>query len=229
MELEQQRLGTLMRNYADWIELQGFAQGSAKDHRHKLAPFLRFLEERGESVLDVSGDIIAAYQTHIFELVSPKTKKRLSCNTQIHLLSYLRTFYRFLRETKCIATDPTKNLKLPREPKLLPPVILKPKEMRALLKAPDLGNPLGYRDRVIMEVFYASGIRLSELLSLAVEDIDFAQGVLDIREAKAASSASSRSARPAPTGSRPTSTMCGPCSLKRPPPTASYSTASAGR
>ena len=173
-----------MRNYADWIELQGFAQGSATDHRQKLTPYFRFLQERGESVSQADGDTIAAYQTHIFELVSAKTKKRLSCYTQIHLLSYLRTFYRFLRETKRITADPTRTLKLPHEPKLLPPVLLKPKEMRALLAAPDLENPHGYRDRFIMEVFYASGIRINELLSLAVIDLDAEKHLIDIREGK---------------------------------------------
>jgi integrase/recombinase XerD len=184
VEVEQERMGTLMENYADWIGLQGFAAHSAADHRHKLAAFLRFLEERNQSVLEVDAETIAAYQTHIFELISSKTGKRLSCNTQIHLLSGLRTFYRFLRETKRVAADPTRTLKLPREPKLLPPVILKPREMRRLLAAPDLGNPLGYRDRVMMEVFYASGIRLNELLSLAVIDLQLEKALIDIREGK---------------------------------------------
>ena len=181
---EQESMGSVMRNYADWIELQGFAQGSATDHRHKLSAYFKFLGDRGETVTQADADTIAAYQTHIFELVSPKTKKRLSCNTQINLLSYLRNFYRFLSETGRIAADPTRTLKLPREPKLLPPVILKPNEMRRLLAAPDLESPLGYRDRVMMEVFYASGIRLNELLCLAIGDLDAEKALIDIQEGK---------------------------------------------
>ena len=173
-----------MRNYADWIELQGFAEGSVTDHRHKLAPYLRFLETRNETVLEADSDTIAAYQTHIFERISPKTGERLSCNTQINLLSYLRNFYRFLSETGRIPANPAESLKLPRTPKLLPPVLLKPKEMRRLLAAPDLGNPLGYRDRVMMEVLYASGIRIDELLSLAVDDLQPEKGLIDIPQGK---------------------------------------------
>ena len=69
-------------------------------------------------------------------------------------------------------------------PRLLPPVLLKPRELRRLLDAPDLGNPLGFRDRATLELLYATGIRLSELTSLAVDDLDLDAQTVHIREGK---------------------------------------------
>ena len=182
VELEQESMDSLLKSWAEWIEAQGFAEGSVTDHRHKLQGYLDFLN--GEDPLQADKEKLAAYQSHLFEWVSPKTGKRLACNTQINRLTTLRNFYRFLHETGRIAINPASVIVMPRQPKLLPPVLLKARELRRLLAAPDLGNPLGFRDRAIMEVFYATGIRVSELISLAVDDLDFEQGLVTIQKGK---------------------------------------------
>ena len=179
---EQESLGTLLKSWAEWIAAQGFAEGSTTDHRHKLQAYLDFLD--GDDPLEADAATLADYQSHLFELVSAKTGKRLSCNSQINKLTACKNFYRFLRQTGRIAVDPAGSIVLPRQPRLLPPVLLKPAELRRLLDAPDLSNPLGFRDRTIMEVFYATGMRLSELTSLAVADLDFEQGLVAIRDGK---------------------------------------------
>jgi len=143
-------MGTLLKKWAEWIQAQGFAPGSVRDHRQKLQPFLKFLA--GDDPREADRERLAAYQTHLFEFVSRKTGKHLSCNSQINRLTALKNFYRFLHQTGRIAINPAEVIVLPRHPKLLPPVLLKTRELRALLDAPDLGNPLGFRDRVIMEV-----------------------------------------------------------------------------
>jgi len=182
VEPEQESLESLLKSWADWIEAQGFAEGSATDHRHKLQGYLDFLGD--DDPLEADCETLAAYQSHLFEMVSPKTGKRLSCNSQINRLTACKNFHRFLHQTGRIATDPAEVIVLPRHPKLLPPVLLKARELRQLLDAPDLGNPLGFRDRTIMEVFYATGMRLSELTSLAVADLDFDQGLVTIQKGK---------------------------------------------
>jgi len=179
---EQEHMGTLLKSWAEWIAAQGFAEGSTTDHRHKLQAYLEFLD--GDDPLEADAAKLADYQSHLFELVSAKTGKRLSCNSQINKLTACKNFYRFLRQTGRIALDPAGSIVLPRQPRLLPPVLLKAAELRRLLDAPDLSNPLGFRDRTIMEVFYATGMRLSELTSLAVADLDFEQGLVAIRDGK---------------------------------------------
>lgn len=86
-------------------------------------------------------------------------------------LSALRTFVRFLRREGWIETDPTVLAPSPRREHRVP-AHLSVDEMSRLLDAPDASTPLGRRDRAILELFYASGLRLSELVGLDVEDVN---------------------------------------------------------
>jgi len=173
---------TLLKKWGEWIEAQGFAPGSVKDHRQKLQGFLEFLD--GSDPLEADKKKLSAYQSHLFELISKKTGKKLSCNSQINRLTVLKNFYRFLHQTGRIARNPAEIIVLPRHPKLIPPVLLKGSEMKKLLETPDLGNPLGFRDRTIMEVFFATGMRLTELTSSAVEDLNFEESLIHIKHGK---------------------------------------------
>ena len=183
---------TLLKSWAEWIEAQGFAPGSVKDHRQKLQGFLEFLDGKDSGrpkgsaslVLECDRKTLSAYQSHLFEMVSKKTGKKLSCNSQINRLTVLKNFYRFLHQTGRIARNPAEIIVLPRHPKLIPPVLLKSREMKKLLETPDLGSPLGFRDRTIMEVFFATGMRLSELTSSAVEDLNFEESLIHIKHGK---------------------------------------------
>jgi integrase/recombinase XerD len=183
-------VAAVLADYREWIDSQGFSKGSATDHLAKLAHFWPFLTRRGLLTagrvdwLDIDRDVIAEYQAHIFQFVSPVTEKKLSCNSQINYLSYLQTFFRFLHQTRRIALNPTDTLKLPRHPHLLPAVLLKPDEMRRLLAVPNVQTVIGFRDRAIMEVFWSSAPRLSELCAVAVDDLNFDEGLLTIRAGK---------------------------------------------
>jgi integrase/recombinase XerD len=188
--MEGCELPAVLDDYRVWIDGQGFSQGSATDHVTKLTHFWPFLTRRGLLAggrIDwhpIDRDVIAEYQAHIFDYVSPSTGKKLSCNSQINYLSYLQTFFRFLQRTKRIALNPTDVIKLPRAPHLLPAVLLKPDEMRRLLAVPDVETVIGFRDRVIMEVLWSSAPRISELCALAVDDLNFDEGLLTIRQGK---------------------------------------------
>ena len=182
VELEQEDMETLLKSWGEWIEAQGFAPGSVKDHRQKLQGFLEFLD--GKDPLESDRKTLAAYQSHLFETVSKKTGKKLTCNSQINRLTVLKNFYRFLHQTGRIPHNPAEIIVLPRHPKLIPPVLLKSREMKRLLGCPDLGNPLGFRDRTMMEVFFATGMRLSELTSSAVEDLNFEENLIHIKHGK---------------------------------------------
>jgi integrase/recombinase XerD len=181
----------LLKSFEGWIRLQGFSQRSPQDHRQKVSRFFTFAADRG--LVDVRGrieltaidqEVIADYQAFLFETVSQKTGKKLSTTSQINYLSYLETFFRFLKATKRIVIDPTEIIRLPRHPKPLPAVLLDPKEVRRLLAQPNLHNPLGFRDRVIFEVFWSTGMRVSELIGLEVADVRFEEGLITLRAPK---------------------------------------------
>lgn len=190
LEQESMELEKLLADYRDWIQGQGFTKNSAKDHQAHLSHWWRFLESRGllaqERVrLDlIDRDVIADYQAYIFDYVSPRTGKQLSCNSQINALSYLITFFRFLESTGKIALNPSGIIKLPRHPQLLPAVLLKPEEMRRLLEVPNVQTVMGFRDRTFLEVLWTSAPRLGELIAVHAEDINHAEGLLTIREGK---------------------------------------------
>jgi integrase/recombinase XerD len=150
-----------------------------------------FLTERGHidgagraDLGAIDAATLGDYQAFVFDYVSPKTGRKLKTMSQIHALSYVQSFFRFLKLTKRIALDPARVIRLPHAPQTLPAALLTPEEMRRLLAVPDLHTPTGFRDRCILEVFWTTGMRIGELLSLAVSDIDFDQALCAIRHGK---------------------------------------------
>lgn len=94
-------------------------------------------------------------------------------------LSGLKTFIRYLRREGIVDEDPAALASAPRREQTLP-AHLTEEEMNRLLETPDAGAPLGRRDRAILELFYASGLRLSELVGLDVEDVDLSSRMVRV-------------------------------------------------
>jgi integrase/recombinase XerC len=98
-------------------------------------------------------------------------KQRISAASSARKLSAIRTFVKFLRREDLIEDDPSSLVAAPKKPETVPSH-LTIDEMKKLLEMPDSSSPLGRRDRAILELFYASGLRLSELVGLGVEDVN---------------------------------------------------------
>lgn len=119
---------------------------------------------------DLDRDLVRAYMAELYRL-------RQSRSSVARKLSSLRTFVRFLRREGWIEHDPAALSPSPRRDHKIPPH-LSVNEMVKLLEAPDGATALGRRDRAILELFYASGLRLSELVGLDVEDVNLQARVL---------------------------------------------------
>jgi site-specific recombinase XerD len=102
------------------------------------------------------------------------------------VLAALKSFYRFLKSEGFVAHDPASAQEYAREPKSLPRNVLTPEEARRILDHVDPATPLGNRDRAILEVFYATGIRKEELRGLAVGDANLEEALLRITLGKGA-------------------------------------------
>ena len=108
----------------------------------------------------------------------------------------VRSFFEWLARKNGILADPAASLELPQEAKRLPRAVLSASEAERILALPDLSAPLGLRDRAILELLYATGVRRAELTALAVFDLDIERRALMIREGKG------RKDRMIPTGER---------------------------
>jgi integrase/recombinase XerC len=121
---------------------------------------------------DLDLAVVRAYMAELYRL-------RQSRASVARKLSALRTFVRFLRRERWIDTDPSALAQAPRREHKVP-AHLSIDEMAALLEAPDASTPLGRRDRAILELFYASGLRLSELVGLDTEDVNLPSRIVRV-------------------------------------------------
>ena len=128
-------------------------------------------------------------------------------------LTTIRNFYGFLLREGEITTDPTEHLRTPRQWQTIPKY-LNLEEIEKIIQAPDLSRPTGLRDRAMMELLYASGLRVSELCKVGVGDLNLEHGRPAHHRERATSSAWCRWARPPSSPSGPTSKPAAPRLLK---------------
>lgn len=135
--------------------------------------FLEFLSESDLSPLDADEEMIQSYVNHLHDLKrSPTTISRN--------LASVRCFYKFLIFRGLLDTNPAKAIKLEKTVKKLPQV-LSGEDIERLLAQPDITEPKGCRDKAMLELLYATGIRASELINLNIKDVNLRSGVLYCR------------------------------------------------
>jgi integrase/recombinase XerD len=154
-----------------WLE-KGLATNSRESYRSDLELFNGWLSARR---IDLPGVSREALLDHLAWRVEQAYKPRSTAR----FLSGARGFYRYLLREKLIAQDPTLQVEMPQLGRPLPKS-LSEADVEALLKAPDLGEPLGQRDRAMLEVLYACGLRVTELISLTLDQVNLRQGVLRV-------------------------------------------------
>ena len=136
-------------------------------YRRDLIHFARWLD--GADPLEVSRERIEAYLQARLATGKPSSAARA--------LSALKRFYRFAVHQGACASNPTHLIKTPRQTRKLPRS-LSEQDVEALLHAPDTRTPLGLRDRAMLETLYATGLRVSELVRLQVDQVNLHQGVV---------------------------------------------------
>lgn len=161
------------------------AEDTVKGAHHDVEDLYRFLAERGVArIADLTPELMSDYSLWLRGRVNPRNGRLISTVSVIHRLSGVRTFTRWLASQFILLSDPAEALELPRMPERLPQTILTQEEARKLLDAPDLRSPVGYRDKALLELCYATGIRTSELLKLKLGHFDAKQRTVLVREGK---------------------------------------------
>ena len=146
---------------------------TVKNYRHEIGQFLDFLKEQGIDSWDgVDRYVLRRYLAWL----QAEGYVKASITRRI---SELRSFCRYLVREGILDTNPIRAISSPRIPKRLPDY-LDPHQVEAMLAAPDATVPQGQRDRAIMEVLYASGLRVSELVSLNLSNVDLRHGEIRV-------------------------------------------------
>jgi len=163
----------LLREFIDslWLE-RGLSPHTRNAYLTDLRGFALWLAGRGSSLRQAGREAILDH-------LGWRLQQGYQARSTARLLSALRTFYRYLLRERLIHEDPTLQVALPQLGKPLPKS-LSEAEVEALLAAPDIAEPLGLRDRAMLEVLYACGLRVSELVALSLEQINLRQGVLRV-------------------------------------------------
>lgn len=163
----------LIDEFADSLWLaDGLAKNTLAAYRADLAQFAGWLATRGVALTDVRETEVDAWLAHLHlraEKVRPATLRRFQAS--------LRRFYRWLIEQGRISADPLLNIQPPVAAERFPKT-LSEGNVEALLAAPDTTTPLGLRDRALLEVLYATGLRVSELVGLKLFNVSLADRVV---------------------------------------------------
>lgn len=155
-----------------WLE-QGASDHTLAAYRRDLTAWQQWLAEEGETLLTASPDRLGVW-------LDQRREQGYQLRSNARLVSSLRSFYRWARLSGHIDADPLARVALPRVRPSLPNT-LEEDEVERLLLAPDIETPLGVRDRAMLELLYACGLRVSELVGLTGDAVNLRQGVVRVR------------------------------------------------
>lgn len=136
------------------------------------------------AVGQVTIQVLEAYRKYLFQYRQPRTDKPLDIATQRNRLTDVVMYFRRLRKTGYIKVDPAHEFELPYVPRRPPQAYLSVEEIEAICRMPLLFGIKGYRDRAIIEVHFATGIRRAEVANLDISDIDFKGEIVIVRQGK---------------------------------------------
>lgn len=169
--------------YLETSLAQGINLRTVENRSHTLNRFFLWCAERNlNHPHEITYPMLERYQRHLYHY-RQKNGKPLSLATQRNRLTPIKLFFKWLTRERHILYNPASELQLPRKHKTLPKAILTHDEVEIILKRA-LHNEHGLRDRAILETFYATGIRRTELANLKLDDIELDQHTMMIRQGK---------------------------------------------
>ena len=154
-----------------WAE-SGLSRQTLASYRRDLEGFARWRDGAG-------GGLLGAERATLFDYLRWRTHDNYSPRSNARLLSALRAFFAFALRRGDRSDDPTALLEPPKLPRTLPKALAE-SQIEALLSTPDIATPAGLRDRAMLELMYAAGLRVSELVNLPATAVNLRQGALRV-------------------------------------------------
>lgn len=176
----------LKDRYMTWMLATGYTEDTMRGAHSDLEWFFRYLAGAGISrVADVTPELLNEYSLWLRENKNRKNEGTTAGLLHIaHRLIGLKQFFKWLAKQMIVLYDPAEDLEVPRVHRGLPKTILTQDEARRLLETPDLSSPVGYRDKALLELLYATGVRTKELINLKVDDVNLDEQTVLVRQGK---------------------------------------------
>ncbi len=156
---------------AIWME-KGLSENTLSSYRRDLSQFAEWLNAYKLTLLKCQRRDVQKY-------LAWRIKEKLRASSTSRMLSCLRGFYRYLLREGLIKENPVHLIESPKRGRPLPKTLTE-SDVENLLEAPDVNDPVQYRDRAMLELLYATGLRVSELVSLQLHEINLNQGVIRV-------------------------------------------------
>ncbi|MDE2345132.1 MAG: site-specific tyrosine recombinase XerD [Gammaproteobacteria bacterium] len=156
---------------AMWSE-RGLAENTLSAYRADLVGLCRWLDNQHVAILQVQRE-------HLLDFLAWRVQQGARPRSTARQLSSIRRFYRYMLREGRIHEDPSTRIDMPKLGRPLPKSLTE-NEVVALLKAPDISQALGVRDRAMLELLYATGLRVSELVTLRIDQVNLRQGVVRV-------------------------------------------------
>jgi integrase/recombinase XerD len=170
--------------YLESLEMRNYAASTVKRTARTMEDFFKWNQDRRGSEWEILGlDDLEAYQTWLWKGYKTQHSTSLSVNVQITKMAVIARFFKWCHRNNLLTANPANNLMLPKKTKAVRE-FLTIGELNKLFSKPDLNTPDGIRDRTMMEVFYSTGMRESELAGLQIYDVDSLKGTVWIRLGK---------------------------------------------
>jgi integrase/recombinase XerD len=163
---------------------RGYSPKSQAQTHWALNYLLDFLTTRDEEDLThITADTLHKFQMHLYGLLG-KRGKPLGLTSQLNILVTLRVFFQWLTRQGFLLADPATGIQLPRHTQPLPRNILTLRETQKILAQPDVDKPIGLRNRALLELLYATGIRNQEVRNLTLYDVNVTEQEVHIKNGK---------------------------------------------
>lgn len=196
----RRKLDLLLLRFVEAMTAWSFSKLTVRGYHDAVRFFFDWLSEETDlaDLAEVTPETLTSFQTWLFTVEKMKSRgprrrsrekgsgtgEKLAASSQGAKLTALKSFFRFLCHEGKLLVDPAAGLVLPKRRKLLPQALLTPKEAVRLCDSIDTSTPMGLRNRAIVEVLYATGIRNAELRDLLLSDFDSSAGTLSVRAGK---------------------------------------------